>query len=253
MMQNHFNNPEFSDIELILRDTTGDSTLIYAHRVILADNSEFFRSMMTCQFREAGQRRVVVEVPNFDQARHLIQWMYTKEPYFPLETLELAEQWLVPGAVIPERIPYPGPSGTFVKTEDKQTIKGHFVEFWAQPSTAVIRGLRIFIYNYGFLQIKMTFNGLRVAYNESIRIHKTYSDDPDPFPEAQQKTDRLCQYLAQHDIHLSPSDLYQDEYTDTGPDSRRQQKLIELILRNNTFTDEDQAFLRNLWKPMATK
>lgn len=71
-MPTHFNNPEFSDIDLVLRDPTGRTRTRPAHQVILADNSQFFRGLLSGSFREARQRQVMVEVPNIDEALTLI-------------------------------------------------------------------------------------------------------------------------------------------------------------------------------------
>jgi hypothetical protein len=176
--------------------------------------------------------------------------MYSKEPHFPLDTLLLAEQWLVPGAVIPETLHYPGPSGTFVRTDDMMTNlpPGHTVTFWAQPPRALIRGLTIFRSTTGTIQVKIHFNGLRVAYHEVTRVRQSCSNEPNPYPEAEKKFQEFRAYMAQYGITIPFLCGYEDEYT-PSTDQRQQQKIIEVVLRNNTFSEEDMTFLRSLWTP----
>jgi hypothetical protein len=213
----HFNNPEFSDLDLVLREPTGLIYTLPAHRVILADNSEFFRGLLSGSFRESRQRQIAVTVPNINEALKLLQSMYTPNRRVPPGTEALAQQWLVPGVFVEEKIPYPGPPGVFgvedsglpyrrvVFKSNNHSVIGDFSADAGEDGT---RELDVVIY---------------------FR--------PD-------RSSQLAQYLRQYGIAVSTQDLKDGQYIAKSVKEAR--TLLQILLDHNEFTERDQHFLESI-------
>lgn len=240
-MEAYFDKAEFSDLDLTLRDPTGNIKTLSAHRVVLAGNSEFFRTLLsTSQFREAGQRQITVEVPVIDEALQLIGWMYNKNPFFPQETITLAQQWLVLGALVEDKIPYPGNPGTFVYLVGSwemtpQPHRSHQdIRFRSVTPNSTIGQLIVQNYPpYGF-RVGIEFVGasiFQVSSNNDLKSR-------DKFAYAFQK------YLAQYGIQVGEIYLLMGSYY-TGT-AKEAQTLLDIVLKHNTFTQKDRDLLEGI-------
>lgn len=242
-MEVFFNTPNFSDIDVILRDPTGKTQTIQAHRLVLIGNSEFFRGLLMGRFREAGQRDVTVEVPDLTVAVELLKWMYTKDPFFPPATRELAHQWLVPGAIIQEKVTYPGIPGQFVHSEGSwdrnlairgSTIK-KMITFQSVTPDSLITELILQQTDEGRLRVGIGFLDI---------ILFELRNPPDQVEARKTLSRQFKEYLNQYQLRPDFCELHSGRfYAETAPRSRT---LLQLVLRNNTFSKEDRKFLEKI-------
>ncbi|KAF2220526.1 BTB/POZ protein, partial [Elsinoe ampelina] len=61
----------FSDVTICFGDRQ-----FYAHKVILASRSEYFKSMFTNAFKESNQRTITLEDDDPEALEIMLNWMY---------------------------------------------------------------------------------------------------------------------------------------------------------------------------------
>lgn len=251
--------PHLSDLELVLRDPIGQTRTLPVHRVVLAMNSEFFQSMLTGSFRESHQHQIVVEVPDIDKAVKLIKWFYTRTPIISIETIELAEQWLVRGVFITPTIKCPGKTGTFVRCIEQFPSEWELknwpkVKFWeimfkATSAESMIHNLHLRMDTGGYVQVGIKFEGLRsLEFNA-----KSDGIDRATYEKTLDTLNQFTEYLKQYGLQLNYSHRYEGEYYPNSGISEQyrdpvlNRRLIQLVLQNNTFDPKDVEFLQTLW------
>jgi hypothetical protein len=237
-MEAFYNHPEFSDLTLILRDLAGQTQSIQVHRVILAAKSEFFKTMLTSNFREGHQLQVTVEVPTLETATNLLTWMYSSETTIPLELTELADMWLVTGRRMHRPMEYPG-------------VKSNFFQ------NGVIYGLNgtLQSINYYTFNLKSPIQSFSLWVEPKPRVQLTvylvgcgqilHSSQDDITNQVMQLRRDFLEYLKSNDIEIIPESLAltNGQFQVTAPD--QVYHLLELIILNNGFNEEAN---RNLTK-----
>ena len=238
MELSEFNSPEFSDVILDLVDPTGNERTLFSHKVILAGYSEFFRRLFLAQFREVGQRRINLEVPDVNMAMDLIQWMYTRGNPIPFEnTIPLAIMWLVVEAE-PE-IPYP-----LVGSVGSVFVRDPTMGNWKKGD--IDESLRRI---YG-----KTLN--RTVGYKSRGFHTIYSFNIYGFADGtiQVRIDLPMNYINKFEAYLRQYSLNLDtRQKDIGilsnklGDLESAKALAEIVLNNNTFSPEDRKFINSIF------
>lgn len=234
-MQAFYNNPEFSDITVILRDPAGHEESILAHRVILAAKSEFFKTMLTSNFREGHQSQIMVEVPTLEMGTQLLTWMYSGDTKVPLELVKLADMWLVVGKRPLRFLFYPGESASFnqnggsiglngkVQTMNYYTfnLKSPIQSFsiWTQPT------LELTVYLVGCDQ----------------QLHSTHEDMTKFITELRHD---FLDYLEMHDITVPAEALTTGHFKLTSP--AQVYELLQSIAANNKFSPDDTKFITDI-------
>lgn len=207
----------FSDLELVLRDLTGQTKTLPVHRVILAMHSEFFQTLLTGPFRESREHEIVVEVPNIDMAVKLLHSMYTPNRRVPPGTEELAHRWLVPGIFVEEKIPYPGPPGIF-----GVSISGlpYRRVLFKSANESAIRDFSVDAGKDGTRELTVGI------YFERDRMPQ------------------LVEYLRQYGIAVSSEDQINVSYL--SKNGKEAQTLLQILLDHNDLTERDQRFLESI-------
>jgi len=77
------NNPEFSDLEIVVGPR---EVVLYAHKAILAARSDWFRSALRSVFKEAREGKITIPDDNPKIFEPLLEFLYTGE--YPLSSLE---------------------------------------------------------------------------------------------------------------------------------------------------------------------
>lgn len=77
------NNPEFSDLEIVVGSR---EVVLYAHKAILAARSDWFRSALRPAFKEAREGKITIPDDNPKIFEPLLEFLYTGE--YPLSSLE---------------------------------------------------------------------------------------------------------------------------------------------------------------------
>ena len=93
---NLFNNEYLSVVELNLNN----NTVIFAHKSILVQNSEFFHVLFSKNFKEFDSEVVDLTIDNIDDGISLIEWFYSRDSKIPYNLLYLAQQWMVPDSFV---------------------------------------------------------------------------------------------------------------------------------------------------------
>lgn len=242
----------FSDLELILRDPHGDTKIFPTHRVIVANNSEFFHSLLTGPFHEAQShaRQITVEVHNLDVAQKLLIWMYTKDPYFPFESLDLAQQWLIPSALVNTK-DYPGESGTFIRAEGNW-IQGvvqtehHWIKFNSTTLTSLVQNLIIRATSPSDMVVGIEFNWQNVR---NIRLPEpagnSYHELYERTLQYEQAARCIYNYFDIYGLTIKSERVYNGYFS--AHTKAEQHTLLKIVLATNTFTDEDREFLMTIW------
>jgi hypothetical protein len=285
----YFNTPEFSDLDLTLRDPTGKTSTFPAHRVVLASASEFFRTLLAGPFHESGQRAVTVEVPNIERAVDLVEWMYSRQPFVPERLRTLAESWLVAGVRVAETIPYPGETSTFVLSKQwgprpYPTSDGllHSLEFQATSLESTLQRLVIQVWvdrdepsrprctncdarvpACGRCNNDLSspaWTRLRVILEVKIPNCSFMRLKDSEFQAALRASDELQQKVRAyfHQYHLVLMPLGSDGRWVAETDQIARQ-VLKRVLQNNTFSPEDTVTLEALangkseaWTPPAS-
>jgi hypothetical protein len=238
--------PNFSDVDLILRDPTGQTKTLPVHKVILAMNSEFFRVMLTGSFRESNERSITMEVPDVDEAVKLVSWFYTRNHSqtsdFPVDIMELAEQWLVPSIIgpVPSTIPYPWAPADFVNngvSEDWTT--GNLWESEDGVTFPTFGGA-------SYKTQTSILTDLEISSNGQLRVTLRFKGLRDNTPRSE--LEKLQDYLQQYGFNLDYTNMYYGNYSSLQINQQQQRLLAQLILRNNNFSATDREFIQNLWK-----
>uniref|UniRef100_A0A7E4V3V1 BTB domain-containing protein n=1 Tax=Panagrellus redivivus TaxID=6233 RepID=A0A7E4V3V1_PANRE len=92
-------NEEFSDVTIIVGDIQ-----ISAHRVILAQRSEYFKTMLKCGLSESTTNRIELHETPFNAFKLVLEWMYTDSIDIStydnaLDVLRLAHMYQIPELV----------------------------------------------------------------------------------------------------------------------------------------------------------
>ncbi len=106
-----FNNACFSDVIIELSDRY-ETKRVYSHGIILAVKSEFFAKLLIYSTQSGAfalpemlenKRLIKLKVEYVDDAIKLIEWFYVHNDedisLFPMEAMQLADQWLVRGKI----------------------------------------------------------------------------------------------------------------------------------------------------------
>jgi hypothetical protein len=223
-MQSYFNNPEFSDIQLLLRDADGHEKTIHAHRLVLANKSDFFKTLFTTQFKEHNQATISVEVPTIEAAVNLIQWFYSNERFIPPELHDLADMWLVPMATPPV---WPGISGEYRIARDFWSLTQRTITLDTSTDCALIRELTISC-SQGSIEVIVNLidvTGMSVYRRDAILDQKCHFYD----------------YLEWHGISISTSEKLRNYFRLNQRHQAHQ--MIKLVLENNTVPMESTNIL----------
>ncbi|EER00633.1 conserved hypothetical protein, partial [Perkinsus marinus ATCC 50983] len=83
------NNPEFSDVTLIIGDT---GERVYAHKAILASQCSHFRAMFTGGMKESREREVKLTGWSYEAFSVMLEFLYTgRVAHHKLDTASMAE------------------------------------------------------------------------------------------------------------------------------------------------------------------
>lgn len=234
-MEEEFDDHSSSDIVLELIDPIGHHRDVYVHKKILMANSDYFKSLLSPQFRKIETKVVAIEVPNIQITLDLLRWMYSGKTEAPPEqTWQLANMWLIPEIEI---INYPGPSGRFIKDP-----KGGSWEIGDIPvgvvNKEILRRIEYvstnpesMIQTLGFYQFKDKNRGV------TIRLWRNYKH----FDEYEKKKEKFKEYLNTYSSSLSKlctgGGIVNVHYLEGRKD------LTRLVLENNEFSPEDREFI----------
>jgi N-acetylneuraminic acid mutarotase len=67
-----FNNPEFSDLQMVV-----EGRVFYAHRVIITRRSEYFKQMLSLNMRECFEGKIEIKDVKFEIFKILMKYLYT--------------------------------------------------------------------------------------------------------------------------------------------------------------------------------
>lgn len=208
--ESFFNNPEFSDIRLLLvEEGTNKEGLIFAHKVILAGRSPFFRRIFRPGFKESETDILKLIVSNLANALKLIEWMYNCTPFIPEGAEKQAMAWLI---IEKQAIPYPG-------------IRSRFI----------FKGLSE--YPHQTMHLVLTYKSSNSdALIQEFRIQKYKRGNITLFLDYTREDQKWKDYLKQHNVDLS--DLNYDIGYKTlvfGQEPEDFKIILSIIFDNNTF------------------
>jgi len=93
-------DPHSADVRLTVRREGGTELEMGAHKCVLACRSAYFRALLSSEFRERGQSRLVLEDITPDQLMSLLNFIYTddwnvEDPDYALDMIPIADRFSV--------------------------------------------------------------------------------------------------------------------------------------------------------------
>lgn len=178
-MEKYFNNETYSDIKIRLIDPDQKEIILTLHKVILAGSGEFFDRMFRVEMSEIKEETIRIDVSDLEIAVKLLKWIYSGEKFHPIETDELAKQWLIGDDL--RDIEYPGPRGRFMKIHNT---------WYEADRNILIKKYIIYKSNSASSVRQITFNG---SSRKEVTIHIEYLEE---------NAEKLKRYLSGHNIRI---------------------------------------------------
>lgn len=243
-----FDNPQFSDIKLLLYEIeTGKTKLISSHKIILAKSSPFFVRLLDEAIQtnesniknleaillaksgplfaqlcgEAGLQTIKLKVENLEKAIKLIRWMYDRDKFVPRELETQAKAWSIIKPV-EEKITYPGIRGEMILQCDESTERyddkvSRRIEFKSKTFNSTIADFDL---------LEMNDGRKRVGFKSADKV-----------PE-------LKEYLLQYNIILGKVEWMGGHEV---IEANHAKMMAKIIVKNNYFSPEDLHRIRDFF------